>query len=80
MVWTGSLLIFAEPLFLSCSEIDHTFDAESRRLALDILQERKKTYHYQLFSGVQHGFALRGDPNDPYQRMFWHLETYAIIC
>lgn len=59
-----------EPLFLSCSEIDHTFDVPSRRRALDILQEGKKTYHYQLFSGVEHGFALRGNPDDPYQREY----------
>ncbi|VUC20448.1 unnamed protein product [Clonostachys rosea] len=57
-----------KPLFLSCSEIDHTFDGPSRRKALQILQERKKTFNYQLFSGVEHGFALRGDPDDPYQR------------
>jgi hypothetical protein len=37
-------------------------------MALDILQKEKKTYHYQLFSGVEHGFALRGNPDDPYQR------------
>jgi dienelactone hydrolase len=55
---------------MSCSEVDHTFDGPSRRLALDILQERKKTFHYQLFSGVEHGFALRGDPNDAYQRKY----------
>lgn len=59
---------FLEPLFLSCAETDHTFDVPSRRRALDILQEEKKAYHYQLFAGVEHGFALRGDPNDPYQR------------
>ncbi|OMP86611.1 Protein AIM2 [Diplodia seriata] len=58
-----------KPLFLSCSEIDHTFDQASRRRALDILQEEKKTWHLQLFSGVEHGFALRGDPDDSYQRM-----------
>ncbi|AEO67843.1 uncharacterized protein THITE_53694 [Thermothielavioides terrestris NRRL 8126] len=57
-----------KPLFLSCSEVDHTFDVPSRRRALDILQQEGKVYHYQLFSGVEHGFALRGDPNDPYQR------------
>ncbi|KAI1307073.1 hypothetical protein F5Y03DRAFT_383855 [Xylaria venustula] len=56
-----------KPLLLSCAETDHTFDVPSRRRALDILQEEKKIYHYQLFSGVEHGFALRGDPNDPYQ-------------
>ncbi|KAJ3550124.1 hypothetical protein NM208_g153 [Fusarium decemcellulare] len=57
-----------KPLFLSCSEVDHTFDVPSRRKALDILQSEKKTYHYQIFAGVEHGFALRGDPTDPYQR------------
>ncbi len=61
-------LCFLEPLFLSCSEVDHTFDVPSRRRALDILQEEKKVYQYQLFAGVEHGFALRGDPDDPYQR------------
>ncbi|EUC34690.1 hypothetical protein COCCADRAFT_35726 [Bipolaris zeicola 26-R-13] len=64
-----------KPLFLSCSERDHTFDVPSRRRALDILQERSKTFHYQLFSGVEHGFALRGDPDDPYQRIL----TFCIM-
>lgn len=59
-----------EPLFLSCSEIDHTFDVESRRRALDILQREKKVYQYQLFSGVEHGFALRGNMEEPYERKF----------
>ncbi|KAI1366216.1 hypothetical protein F5Y08DRAFT_327435 [Xylaria arbuscula] len=63
-----------KPLFLSCAETDHTFDVPARRRALDILREEKKIYHYQLFAGVEHGFALRGDPNDPYQRSFiFHL-------
>lgn len=62
--------LYAEPLFLSCSEVDHTFDSPSRRRALDILQAEKATYHYQLFSGVEHGFALRGNPDDPYEREF----------
>ena len=57
-----------EPLFLSCSEVDHTFDVQSRRKALDILQRENQVYQYQLFSGVEHGFALRGNMNDPYER------------
>ncbi|KAF2172045.1 hypothetical protein M409DRAFT_63541 [Zasmidium cellare ATCC 36951] len=56
------------PLFLSCSEIDHTFDTASRRLALEIMRQDGKKYHLQLFSGVQHGFALRGDLEKPYER------------
>lgn len=58
----------AGPLFLSCAEIDHTFDAESRNQAIDMLMEDKKVYHLQLFSGVEHGFALRGNQDDPYER------------
>ncbi|KAL2846450.1 Alpha/Beta hydrolase protein [Aspergillus pseudoustus] len=57
-----------KPLFLSCSEEDHTFDQDSRRTALDILQSGRKTYHLQLFSGVEHGFALRGNMKNPYER------------
>lgn len=33
-----------------------------------MLIEDKKPYHLQLFSGVEHGFALRGNQNDPYER------------
>ena len=37
---------------------------------MDILQGEGATYHYQLFSGVEHGFALRGNQDDPYEREF----------
>jgi dienelactone hydrolase len=60
--------LLPEPLLLSCSEIDHTFDVEGRREALDILQREKKVYQYQLFSGVEHGFALRGNMENAYER------------
>ncbi|KAK3675168.1 hypothetical protein LTR78_005102 [Recurvomyces mirabilis] len=59
---------FVEPLFLSCAEIDHTFPNEYRNRAVDILQAGKKPFQVQLFQGVEHGFALRGDPNNPYER------------
>jgi hypothetical protein len=61
---------------MSCSEVDHTFDKSSRRVALDILEKGNKTYHYQLFSGVEHGFALRGNPNNPYERKSTSLSVY----
>ena len=54
------ILFCAEPLFLSCAEIDHTFPNEYRNRAVDILQERKYRFQVQLFQGVEHGFALRG--------------------
>ncbi|KAI1337356.1 hypothetical protein F5Y15DRAFT_408169 [Xylariaceae sp. FL0016] len=56
-----------KPLYLSCSEIDHTFPTESRNRAIDILQGQHSTYQLQLFSGVEHGFALRGNMENPYE-------------
>ncbi|KAF9042324.1 Alpha/Beta hydrolase protein [Panaeolus papilionaceus] len=64
-----------KPLLLSCAEVDHTFPAESRRRAEDILAEVKATYHVQLFSGVSHGFATRGDPEVENSR--WAKEESA---
>jgi hypothetical protein len=60
--------LYVGPLYLSCSEIDHSFDINSRRRAVDILQEVKVPYQVQLFSGVEHGFALRGNMDNPYER------------
>ncbi|KAL5476438.1 hypothetical protein ACEPAI_3314 [Sanghuangporus weigelae] len=63
------------PLMLSCSEIDHTFPVELRRRAEDILVEKKHVYFFQVFGGVEHGFAVRGDPNVAIQR--WAKEESA---
>ena len=63
------------PLFFSCAETDFTFETDARNKAISILREAKKPYHVQLFSGVEHGFALRCDLNDPYQR--WCKEESA---
>ena len=62
------LILFSEPLFLSCSEIDHTFPPESRNKAVDILQKAGKPYQLQVFSGVEHGFALRCNLDNAYER------------
>ncbi|KAF9886282.1 hypothetical protein FE257_011895 [Aspergillus nanangensis] len=67
------------PLFLSCAEIDHTFDTNARRQALDILQSGKKDYQLQLFSGVEHGFALRGDMENPYERYVKEQSLKGIV-
>lgn len=67
------------PLFMSCAEVDHTFDTESRNKAVDILIEGKKTYHLQLFSGVSHGFALRGNMEDAYERWVKEQSLKGIV-
>ncbi|EFQ26058.1 dienelactone hydrolase [Colletotrichum graminicola M1.001] len=67
------------PLLLSCAENDHAFPTESRRKAIDVLQKEGKVYHLQLFQGVGHGFAVKGDPSDPYQRWCKEQSLKAII-
>jgi dienelactone hydrolase len=59
----------AAPLFLSCAETDHTFDTADRNRAIDILKADRKDYQLQLFAKVKHGFALRCNLDDPYERM-----------
>ncbi|PPQ68866.1 hypothetical protein CVT24_007675 [Panaeolus cyanescens] len=51
-----------QPLLMSCAETDNTFPSDARRRAEDILSEIKATYHVEVYSGVSHGFATRGDP------------------
>ncbi|KAF7972742.1 hypothetical protein HWV62_17098 [Athelia sp. TMB] len=64
-----------KPLLLSCAEDDPVFTLESRRNAEDILRKNKAQYHFQVFSGVSHGFATKGDPNDP--NVTWAHEDSA---
>jgi len=62
---------------LSFAETDYAFPAESRRRAEDILAEVKATYHIQVFSGVVHGFATRGDPTVDHIRA--HRFSFVIL-
>ncbi|KUL82782.1 hypothetical protein ZTR_10883 [Talaromyces verruculosus] len=68
-----------KPLFLSCSETDHTFNTESRRKAMEIMQMDNKIYQLQLFAGVEHGFALRGNMDVPYERYVKEQSLKGIV-
>lgn len=50
------------------SETDFTFPLESRRRAEDLLIAAKAKYHIQVFSGVSHGFAVKGNPDVEQER------------
>lgn len=43
------------------TEFDFTFPTAARQKAKLILAEVQATYQIQVFSGVEHGFATRGD-------------------
>lgn len=41
------------------------------------MQSGKKTYQLQLFSGVEHGFALRGNMDNAYESTVAHAKSYS---
>ncbi|PHH77186.1 hypothetical protein CDD82_3633 [Ophiocordyceps australis] len=68
------------PLFLACTDVDFTFPPEARRQAIDILRTEKKTWQLQLFTDIDHGFALRGDMDNPYQRYVKEASFSAMLA
>ncbi|KAJ7486712.1 hypothetical protein FB451DRAFT_1227875 [Mycena latifolia] len=74
----------AGPLFLSCAETDITFPAPARHRAEELLTSSKYKdkglkFHIQLFSGVEHGFALRGNMEDAYERFTKEESAAGIV-
>lgn len=49
------------PLAISAAETDEIFPTEKRHRSEEILKETGQPYQLNLFSGVNHGFAMRGD-------------------
>ncbi|CCC71694.1 hypothetical protein NCAS_0I00260 [Naumovozyma castellii] len=54
-----------KPLLISAAENDTIFPADLRHTTEDTLREIGARYQLDLFSGVSHGFAARGDVSDP---------------
>jgi dienelactone hydrolase len=50
---------------LSLVETDEIFTVEKRQLSEKLLPKTGQPWQINLFSGVEHGFAVRGDPNNP---------------
>lgn len=49
------------PLTIAAAEIDHVFSEDMRHETERILKEGKKIYQITLYSGVEHGFAVRSE-------------------
>lgn len=56
------------PLSIAAAETDAIFPAEKRHKSEEIMTAAKKTYQINLFSGVEHGFAVRCDVKVPAQK------------
>ncbi|KAK1759968.1 putative dienelactone hydrolase [Echria macrotheca] len=52
------------PLSISAAETDSIFPAEKRHKSEEILKKSGIPYQITLYSGVEHGFAVRGDMNN----------------
>lgn len=55
-----------KPLLISAAENDSIFTEELRHLTESILKKKGNCYQLDLFSGVNHGFAARGDVSIPW--------------
>ncbi|KAG6222112.1 hypothetical protein E4U34_001593 [Claviceps purpurea] len=49
------------PLSIAAAETDHIFSVEKRHKSEEVLKGTKLPYQINLFSGVEHGFAVRSD-------------------
>jgi len=49
------------PLSITAAETDGAFPADKRHKSEEILIKTQQSWQINLFSGVQHGFAVRGD-------------------
>ncbi|KAI9683661.1 MAG: hypothetical protein M1829_004966 [Trizodia sp. TS-e1964] len=51
------------PLSIAAAETDGVFTIEQRRDTEEVLRKLPFAWQINLYSGVQHGFSLRGDPS-----------------
>lgn len=56
------------PLAIAAAENDRVFPSDKRHQSEDLLKELSLSYQLNLYSGVEHGFALRGDLTKPAQK------------
>lgn len=56
------------PLAIAAAENDAIFPAEKRQESEAILKKLNVPYQINLYSGVNHGFAVRGDQGNPVVR------------
>lgn len=52
------------PLAIAAAETDFIFPTEKRHESEEILKNSGLPYQINLYSGVKHGFAVRGDLSD----------------
>ncbi|KAL6859521.1 dienelactone hydrolase [Trichoderma novae-zelandiae] len=62
------LAALSGPLSIAAAETDSIFPTTMRHKSEEILIETKQPFQINLFSGVEHGFGIRGDPSVKIQK------------
>ncbi|KAF5672048.1 hydrolase related to dienelactone hydrolase [Fusarium heterosporum] len=75
-VETEELAAITGPLSVAAAELDDLFTTKKRHESEAILSESKRDFQINLFSGVHHGFAVKGDLNDKKQ-LFAKEQAFA---
>ncbi|OLN87107.1 Protein AIM2-like protein 6 [Colletotrichum chlorophyti] len=68
------------PLSIAAAETDSIFPTEKRHKSEEILQKTGLPYQINLFSGVEHGFAVRCDLNDKKQKFAKEQAFYQAVA
>ncbi|KAF4595681.1 dienelactone hydrolase [Ophiocordyceps camponoti-floridani] len=64
----AELAAIGGPLSIAAAETDHIFPADKRHQSEQILAKTKQPFQINLYSGVEHGFAVRGEVGVRVQR------------
>ncbi|KAK4236559.1 dienelactone hydrolase [Achaetomium macrosporum] len=67
------------PLAISAAETDTIFPAEKRHRSEEVLKQTGQPYQINLFSSVEHGFAVRCDPSIKVQRFAKEQAFYQAV-
>ncbi|KAL1868447.1 hypothetical protein VTK73DRAFT_3655 [Phialemonium thermophilum] len=67
------------PLSIAAAETDSIFPADKRHKSEEILQKTGHPYQITLYSGVEHGFAVRCDLSVPLQKFFKEQAFYQAV-
>jgi len=68
------------PLSIAAAETDEIFPAEKRYRSEEILKEIGVTYQISLYSGVEHGFAVRADTTKKDARFAKEAAFYQAVA
>lgn len=59
---------FRAPLSIASAPVDKLFPQEMRHMSENWLNEKGDPWQINVYSHVEHGFSVRGDPTERHQR------------